>query len=115
MSDDTKIIANVFKRFQFITERYVKFLIEYFCSSCGFEIAVRSCRSQQNASRNSCYKINHREKAKTLNVLKISSSESVSVTFRRQSDARLLLLVVRKIIGVKNDVTTERDVHGVSE
>jgi len=35
-----------------------KFCIEYFCSSCKFEIPVRSCSSQQSSLPNNYYKIN---------------------------------------------------------
>ena len=36
-------------------------LIEYFCSSCKFEIPVRLCSSQQNSFPHNYYKINPRE------------------------------------------------------
>jgi len=38
-----------------------KFCIEYFCSSCKFEIPVLSCSSQRNSFQNSYYKINFKE------------------------------------------------------
>ena len=38
-----------------------KLCIEYYRSSCKFEIPVRSCSSQQTSFANSCYKINLRE------------------------------------------------------
>ena len=39
-----------------------KLCIEYFCSSCKFEIPVRSCCSLRNSFPNSYYKVNLRKK-----------------------------------------------------
>jgi len=44
-----------------ILKTVCKLRIEYYCSSCKFEIPVRSCGSQRNSFPNSYYNINLRE------------------------------------------------------
>jgi len=68
--------------FQTVCKRF----IEYFCSSCEFEIPVRSRSSQQHSFPNTYYKINRRESLIIVNCfVNFYSSESVSLRFRVQA------------------------------
>jgi len=55
-----KIITNAGKHFLTNVDVFqtpCELCTEYFCSSCKFEIAARSCSSQQNSDPNSYCKI----------------------------------------------------------
>jgi len=50
-------LANVNNQLWHFFQTVCKFFIKYFCRSCKFEIAVRSCSSQQTSFPNSYYNI----------------------------------------------------------